>query len=263
MSSLTLPDGRTLAYADCGAPDGTPVIFHHGTPGSRLFAALLDDSVSEAGVRVVVPDRPGYGRSDPVDPAEASLADVRADVEALADHLGFDSFGIAGFSGGGPFALACGDLNRVDRVALVSALVPGADTGVFGALATRASPVLGPFFRASDALAGVAPDIVAGQYTDRDVSDEVRKAVARDFREGFHRGPSAAIRENRLFAKATPFGPDATIGAWHGTDDANAPLAAVKRLVEHAPNATLERVGGDHLGAFLDTRGDALSWLTG
>ena len=116
MSSLTLPDGRTLAYADCGAPDGTPVIFHHGTPGSRLFAALLDDSVSEAGVRVVVPDRPGYGRSDPVDPAEASLADGRADVEALADHLDFDSFGVASFSGGGPFALACGDLNRVDRV---------------------------------------------------------------------------------------------------------------------------------------------------
>ena len=148
-------------------------------------------------------------------------------------------------------------------LALVSALIPGPNTGAFGALATRASPVLGRFLWASDALAGVAPDIVAGQYTDRDVPDEVRKAIARDFREGFHRGPSAAIRENRLFAKATPFVPDATIGAWHGTDDANAPLVAVERLVEHAPNATLERVGGDHLSAFLDTRGDALSWLTG
>ena len=136
MSSLTLPDGRTLAYADRGVPGGTPVFFHHGMPGSRLFAGLLDDPASETGVRVVVPDRPGYGRSDPT---EASLNDFRADVEALADHLDFGGFRAAGFSGGGPFALACGDIERVDRVALLSALAPGADTGLFGTLATRAT----------------------------------------------------------------------------------------------------------------------------
>lgn len=260
MPDLTLPDGRTLAYDECGAPDGTPVIFHHGMPGSRVFASLLDDPGRETGVRVVVPERPGYGRSDPT---EASLADFRADVAALADRLGFDTFAVAGFSGGGPFALACGDLSDVDRVALLSALAPGADTGVFGTLATHAEPVLSTFFRLSAAFARLAPDAVVTQYTDRDVSDAVRDAIARDFREGFRQGPSAAVRESRLFAESEPFVPDAIIKAWHGIDDGNAPLAGVERLIERAPDATLERVEADHFGTFLDARDDALRWLIG
>ena len=117
------------------------------------------------------------------------------------------------------------------------------------------------FFRISDAFAGIAPDVVATQYTDCDVSDETREAVARDFREGFRQGPGAAVREGRLFTESTPFVPDATISAWHGIEDGNAPLAGVERLVGGAPNATLGRRRGDHLSTFLEARSDVLEWL--
>ena len=39
---LRLPDGRTLAYADYGTPEGKPVFYFHGLGGSRLEAAMLD-----------------------------------------------------------------------------------------------------------------------------------------------------------------------------------------------------------------------------
>ena len=45
---LTLPDGRGLAYAEFGKPDGHPVLYCHGAPGSRLEPLMLgeDDHVS-------------------------------------------------------------------------------------------------------------------------------------------------------------------------------------------------------------------------
>lgn len=61
----SLPDGRTLTYTISGVSDGYPVIAHHGTPGSRLFAAILSTVATEENVRLIVPDRPGYGRSSP------------------------------------------------------------------------------------------------------------------------------------------------------------------------------------------------------
>lgn len=62
--SIRLPDGRALAYAEWGDPDGRPVFFLHGMPGSRL---LMPDpnAAAEEHVRVITADRPGMGRSNP------------------------------------------------------------------------------------------------------------------------------------------------------------------------------------------------------
>jgi pimeloyl-ACP methyl ester carboxylesterase len=40
-NSLTLPDGRKVAYAEFGQPDGYPVLYFHGSPSSRLEPLLL------------------------------------------------------------------------------------------------------------------------------------------------------------------------------------------------------------------------------
>ena len=63
--SVTLRDGRTLAYVDMGDPDGPLLVHFHGAPGSRLDAGFYDLQFAARGVRVVAPDRPGYGRSSP------------------------------------------------------------------------------------------------------------------------------------------------------------------------------------------------------
>ena len=66
--SCRLRDGRSLAFAEWGAADGDPLLAFHGAPGSRLWCP--DDfqpgkTTTEAGVRLITVDRPGYGRSDP------------------------------------------------------------------------------------------------------------------------------------------------------------------------------------------------------
>jgi pimeloyl-ACP methyl ester carboxylesterase len=120
---VDLPGGGSVAFREWGDPEGRPVVFLHGTPGSRLF--FPDPALRFApGVRVLTFDRPGYGRSTPPDvPSLAAVAEI---VGRLADHLGLDRFPVVGFSGGGPATLACGALlpDRVSRVSLVSSSGP-------------------------------------------------------------------------------------------------------------------------------------------
>ena len=55
---------------------------------------------------MVCPDRPGVGRSDPH--PERTIPGYADDISALADALGFGRFAVLGYSGGAPYALACG-----------------------------------------------------------------------------------------------------------------------------------------------------------
>jgi len=104
-SHVRLDGGRKLAYTEIGDPDGTPVFLFHGAPSSRLQCVTLHEPFAEYGLRVVSPDRPGYGGSSP-QPGR-TLADWPTDVAALADNLGFDRFGVIGGSSGGPYVAAC------------------------------------------------------------------------------------------------------------------------------------------------------------
>jgi hypothetical protein len=60
---VTLPDGDRISYVDLGPLTGRPVLYLHGTPGTRLMAAGLADAAEELGLRVLAPDRPGCGGS--------------------------------------------------------------------------------------------------------------------------------------------------------------------------------------------------------
>jgi len=96
---LRLPDGRRVGYAEYGDPDGLPVFALHGTPGSRFMFALTNEGAQERGLRLIAPERPGYGLSE-FRHAD-SLGDIAADVVALADALGIGRCAIIGVSGGG------------------------------------------------------------------------------------------------------------------------------------------------------------------
>jgi pimeloyl-ACP methyl ester carboxylesterase len=102
---LRLDDGRLLAYAEYGDPSGAPVFGFHGTPGSYRLFGLLDDAAARLGIRLIAPDRPGYGFSDYL--PDRRLLDWPRDVTALAGALGLERFGVVGISGGGPHAAVC------------------------------------------------------------------------------------------------------------------------------------------------------------
>lgn len=114
----TLPSGRKLGYAEYGLPTGTPIIYQHGFPGSRLEAAYLDRAANRVGARIIAIDRPGFGWSSPV--KERTVLSSADDVRSLADHLRLQRFGVMGVSGGGPYALACARALPADRLRAVS-----------------------------------------------------------------------------------------------------------------------------------------------
>ena len=103
--TLQLSDGRTLGYAEYGAPEGKALLYFHGHPGSRCEAQFLAAEAGRAGLRLIGVDQPGMGLS--AYQAGRRLADWPGDVAELADALGLEQFAVAGFSGGGPYALAC------------------------------------------------------------------------------------------------------------------------------------------------------------
>lgn len=123
-SHILLRDGRLLGYAGYGDPGGKPLLFFHGVPGSRM-EHHPDNAIAKAlGWCVIVPDRPGYGLSDPE--PNRTLLGWADDVQQLMDNLDIRSCALAGFSGGGPFAAACAIAmpERVTRLSLISSLAP-------------------------------------------------------------------------------------------------------------------------------------------
>ena len=94
LLTLETPDGRTLAYALWGDPGDFPVLVLHGTPGCRLERWPDEEVYRRVGVFLVTHDRAGYGRS--TRRPGRRIVDEVDDVLALADHLGFERFGVDG-----------------------------------------------------------------------------------------------------------------------------------------------------------------------
>ena len=130
LKTVETSEGRVLAFAVWGDPDGFPVLALHGTPGCRLERWPNEDLFRELGVCLVTHDRAGYGRS--TRRRGRRIVDEVDDVVLLADHLGFERFGVTGGSGGGPHALACAALlpERVVRATCSVGVAPLGRSGL-------------------------------------------------------------------------------------------------------------------------------------
>ena len=260
---LRLADGRRLAWSEFGAPTGRVLIHCHGTPSSRVEGLVLHQAAL-GGVRVIVPDRPGFGRSDP-QPGR-SLADWPADVAALADHLGIHRFAVSGISGGGPHALVCAT-HLGDRVSVVVPVnaSPEAQSPLMRELPWRTRLLL--WFAASPTLAGVAfaamaknpRKMVEGRLVgaadrrllrDEDLVDSFVAMLA----EGLRQGSAVAKQEVALvFTKHwnIKWGKiKQPVFVFQGSRDPSLPF--YRRLVREFPNARLIEFEGTHIAALAD-----------
>lgn len=121
---ITLADGRTLCYREYGAPDGFPVIFMHTAPASRQQMHSDTELSTKLGIRLIVPDRPGFGLSTPK--PDRKILDWCDDIKQLLKHTGINEFGVIGYGSGTPYALAVAATypDAVKHISILSAVLP-------------------------------------------------------------------------------------------------------------------------------------------
>jgi pimeloyl-ACP methyl ester carboxylesterase len=258
-SLVDLDGGRRLACTEIGDAEGPCLFFFHGAPMSRLHLRWLEREFVARGLRVVSPDRPGYGGSSP-QPGR-SMADWPKDVAAAADALGVERFLIAGHSSGGPYALACCAL-LPDRV-LGGAIVAGVTDMAWppawdGYIESEAQLMREPdeaaaiawctarygadgsgFF--SDGFALPEPDVAR-------LADTVfAQAMNSTLVEAFRQGVIGYAQDCAVQGRPWPFDPGriaAPIVVAHGELDTLLPIAHSRHTAEVVPGAVFRTLPG-------------------
>ncbi|HUG47412.1 MAG TPA: alpha/beta hydrolase [Candidatus Limnocylindria bacterium] len=267
---LHLRDGRRLGYAEYGDPAGSPLIYFHGLGSTRVTCPPDDGSARDLGVRLVAVDRPGVGLSDP-QPGRR-LLDWPMDVLQLADQLDIGRFSVVGWSGGGPYAAACGYLlpDRVRAVGLVSA--PAPLSGV------PAAQYLRRFDRTAARAAGRAPWMIRlalwhwgrpqrrdpVRFFDDSLADmieadqlvlsqpHVRVQMIANSDELYRQGGRGMYDEALVLARRWGFRPEdvrVPVHIWHGEQDRTVPVEMAHYLARAIPGAqaTFYAREGHHL----------------
>ena len=263
-----LRDGRSLSYAQYGDPRGFPIVSAHGGLSCRLDVEAAASVAGQAGVRLISPDRPGVGRSDP-QPGRTIL-DWARDVGELLDLLAIDRFAAMGWSLGGQYAAALGYAFslRVTRIAIIAGALPLTEPGVFDGLPTidrvysrlseRAPWLARECFRAMGLAAAGAPKLY-GRLAARGLGAAdgavLRTAgydnFARMSRDAL-RQPQGVVDEYRVMNRPWGFAPEdlrVPVDVWAGNEDQLLDPKWPPELAGRIPSASLYlRPGGHFMG---------------
>jgi len=271
-------DGRAIGYADLGDPDGEPLFVFHGFPNSRVFGALFDEVGREYGLRVIAPERPGLGVSEP-DPDRA-LTDWPADVADVADALDVDAFAVLGVSGGGPYAAVTAALlgGRVERAAICCGLGPMASVGLGDRLWYYSGRFLPPGNKLALWLLGrraVADrdaflESMADAATPTDEAlwtGEVGKVIHASMVEARREhGLDPLVTETGIYGRPWGFdlsAIDVPVGLWYGKADVLVPPEMGLYLAREIPTAEAHVYPDlDHLSVITANQDDIVEWLT-
>lgn len=277
-----LENGRRMAYRDFGAPDGWPVLALHGTPGSGLMFSIAAQSARQLEIRLIAPDRWGYGRTDPH--PRPSLAAWARDAAELVAGLALSQLSIVGLSGGSPYAAAtAAELgSKVERLALAVPVGPLAGSapehqlGLFhrllfiglGRRPRLVETLLGGYRRLVDWKPRRAISIAAiGQCrSDRALlrTPAVQDFLSETFRDGLEPGTRGPAIDLELFASHWDV-PLQRISAetriWIGREDRLVPLAAARRLAAAIPGVVLTELDGHGHFWIVPEHRQVLEWL--
>jgi pimeloyl-ACP methyl ester carboxylesterase len=283
--SLPLPDGPVLDVFLGGDPAGYPLVMHHGTPSDATTFADWHDACQARGMRLICASRPGYAAS--TRQAGRSVAQVAADTSAILDWLGHTKFMTAGWSGGGPHALACAAL-LPDRCAATATL---AGVGPFGAedldflagmgpenvaefgaalegeqalrtwLVENAEPFRSVTGEAlAEAFGGLVPqvdkEVLVGGYAD---------LMAAEFRRALQHGFDGWIDDDIAFTRPWGFSVGdirVPVSVWQGDLDLMVPFAHGRWLLSNIPGAVGRMVPGHgHISLVTRYRDEVLADL--
>lgn len=257
---VSLGDGRSLEVwaSDGDAP--AAVVLHMGTPCAGLPFQPLVEAVTERGARFVTYSRPGYAGSSR--DAGRTVSGCAADVQAIAAALGLERLHVAGWSGGGPHALACAALlpDLVASAATIAGVAPWPADGLdwlagmgpenvaeFGAAESGSEALVAQLEPFRAAMAAVTGAQVAGMLGGL-VSDVDRAALTGAFAEFQARTFRAAVAsglwgwhdDDRAFVGDWGFELSQIVipvSVWQGGEDRMVPFAHGEWLAAHVPGS--------------------------
>ena len=281
------PDGRTLAVAEWGDPNGIAFIAMHGTPGGRITYWEDPTIYARHGLRRLTYDRPGYGESTRDE--GRSIADAVDDVAAITAALGIDRFVVSGGSGGGPHCLATAALmpDRVIRCLAEVSIAPYPSEGLdwlagmtqgnvdeFSAAIEGEEPMRAIAERERETTLGRLADGRSDFLGDTYEMSEADKAqmakhmtlVADQLINALAPGVDGWVDDMLAFMK--PWGFDVTsirvpTAVKYGRTDNLVPPAHGDWLAAHVPNAIVDvHEGAGHAGDDADIE-RVFSWIAG
>ncbi|MBE1584372.1 alpha/beta fold hydrolase [Nonomuraea angiospora] len=281
QQSITLEDGRRMAYAVFGDSAGQPCLFVHGFSSSRWLAgwALSAKVLRRHSVRLVAVDRPGYGLST-ANPA-GGFTDWACDAAALAGHLGLGRLAVIGVSmGAGPaLALAATRPDLVTSTTILSGMPPigpgerwapdSRGDALYWRLARHAPWLLRRLCSATATMTGAStrgdadrvirrverglPDADARAFRELVRDADARTAFVADLSESSRQGGAAMADDLRRYLRPWGFEPADVSGPvrlWHGTEDPKVPVTLARRLAARLPRVSARFVPGGHFAAF-------------
>ncbi|MGC8634995.1 MAG: alpha/beta hydrolase [Candidatus Limnocylindrales bacterium] len=258
---LVRPDGRTVAWSECGVPGGRPLLRLPGTPGSRLAPRADETPWIERNLRVLTVERPGFGASTRL--PGRGFAEHADDLAAILEHLGIARLPVYGGSGAAPHVLAFAARHpeRVSAASIIDGAAPLTDAevqqqvdfNVTGDGLARAGQLAALRALMLEARAAILADPIAGYraiMAEAPAEDQAimadtawQTAVALGWREALAPGVDGWLDEalaiNGDWADVELEAVTASVAWWHSEADRNCPFSAAQRLVARLPNARL------------------------
>jgi len=281
--TIQLHDGHTLGYAEYGTPNGSPVFYFTGGNSSRFEGKWFQEAAIKQDIRLIVPDRPGFGLST-YQPAR-QLLHWADDVSQLADVLSIDTFSVFGLSGGGPHVLAVAYQipKRIRKTTIVSGTgtpdMPDKFNGMWFPvrlifLTAKHLPAVNRFMLKQ--MAGFYSNEQqmltqmkrALPQPDVDIIDKRPKIIsifAEATREAHRNGVDGDALEWQLYVhdwgfKLSEIKKD--IKLWYGMYDVQVPIRMGRYLSKELPNASLIEVAdGGHFSTINNHIDEILAYL--
>ncbi len=288
-----MPDGRSIEVLIAGPPDGLPLVLHEGTPVGLVLYPPTVQAAGVRGLRTILTARPGYEASTPR--PGRRVVDVAADIAAVLDALGADTFVTLGWSGGGPHTLACAAAlpGRCLAAASIAGVAPYTARGLdwpagmgpenveeFGAAIAGEAKLTGFLDAAAvtfSALTGASvAESLGGLVIEADkaaLTGEYADYIANALRASLNSGIAGWRDDDLAFTKDWGFSlgwdapadapasyprgtPAAPVAIWQGDQDQMVPYAHGQWLAANIPGARVHLMPGEgHLSLTVSSFG--------
>lgn len=237
-----------LAFLELGAPDGAPLIMLHGWGADKSLVAPLGEKLAARGLRVLIPDLPGFGESPPP-PVAWTIFDYAACAADFAAQQGITRAHWFGHSFGGRIGLILG----ADYPQLVHKLVLSDAAGL--------RPPVSPLIQARTHAYKFVRDGL-NSIGLKSVSERLRAAYTARYASADYQAAAGTVRESFVRVVNQDLRPWAdrvqapTLLLW-GSKDEDTPLSQGQELERRIPDAGLVVFEGAGHYSYLERAADA------